>query len=83
MYICMFKDQLIPLGLATEEECLRGNLVDVDVPEELLKAWFQEKIQPEVDYDFETWYKEESVADDMDGFLQLSGFVPREEGVIR
>lgn len=79
MCICIYKDQLIPLGLATEEQCDEGNLVDIDVPEDLLHEWFKRKIEPDVDYGFDRWYKEESVADDMDGFLNWSEFVPNKE----
>lgn len=75
MTICMYRDQLIPFGTATEEDCNYDNLIDFDVPENWLYEWYTEvleKCPKGTGYRrFINWWANESTADDMDGFIEF------------
>ena len=55
-----------------------GNLVDIDVPEDLLRKWYEEHLVPAgvEGKDFEDWFWNYSIADDMDGFFNFTEWRP-------
>lgn len=82
MTIVMYTDLLVGLGYITEDwwdewTWEHGNLVDVDVPEKILKSYYLEKLARDFGYiPFEHWYYEESTADDMDGLFDFTEWRP-------
>ena len=82
MTICMYTDLLVAIGYIAEEwwdkwTAAHGNMVDIDVPEDILRAYYFERLAK--DYDeapFEEWYYEESTADDMDGLFGFTEWRP-------
>ena len=79
MIITMYKDQLVAIGMRKEEDCVRSNMADVDVPEEILRSWYYNRLSELYEGDFEWWYMEESMCDDMDGFFQFTDWRPEEK----
>ena len=55
-----------------------GNLIDIDVPEYLLRKWYEERLVPAgvEGKDFEDWFWNYSIADDMDGFFNFTEWRP-------
>lgn len=79
MLITIYKDQLVSIGMRKEEDCEGCNIVDVDVPEEILRSWYYNRLSELYEGDFEWWYREESMCDDMDGFFQFTDWRPEEK----
>lgn len=82
MTICMYTDLLMNLGYISEKwwdewTWENGNLVDIEVPEEILRAYYNERLAEDFDnIPFEKWYYEESTADDMDGLFAFTEWRP-------
>lgn len=78
----MYTDLLSAIGYITEEwwdewTTAHGNLVDIDVPEDILRAYYFEELAEDFDnIPFEKWYYEESTADDMDGLFGFTEWRP-------
>lgn len=86
MQIGMYADQT---NMFTEEELNRDNWVEVDIPEEILKKWYEvndlaeetsrELKKPIEECTFNDWYKEVSWGGDTDGlwdFAVSNGVTP-------
>lgn len=86
MIVGIYADQT---GKFTEEELNRDNWCEVDIPEEILRMWYEENNladgtawelkKPIEDVTFEDWYNEVSCGDDTDGLYDYSvkhGFAP-------
>lgn len=88
MTICMYTDLLVAIGYITEEwwdewTMAHGNMVDIDVPEDILMAYYFERLAN--DYDdapFEEWYYNLSIADDMDGLFEFTEWRPFLEDIV-
>lgn len=85
MCLCSYMDTVGHItGFFTEDDCWSyGNLVDVDVPEDILNRWYNESGLYD-DIDFETWYYDISTADDAEQFWewnmrQNEPFIPTRE----
>lgn len=82
MIITMYTDNLLEIGFITEDwwdewTLDHGNLVDIDVPEEIVKSYYSEKVAENYgNIPFEHWYYEESTADDMDGLFDFTEWRP-------
>ena len=82
MRICMYTDRLVAIGYITEEwwdewTWDHGNFVDIDIPEDVLRNYYEEKLKNDYgNISFEQWYSEESVADDMDGLFDFTDWRP-------
>jgi len=81
MIITMYKDQLVAIGMRNEEDCMVSNMVDVDVPGEILRSWYYNRLSELYEGDFEYWYRKESMCDDMDGFFQFTDWRPEENDI--
>lgn len=79
MQIGMYADQT---NMFTEEELERDNWVEVDIPEEILKKWYEiNNLAEETSYElkkpieectFEDWYNEICCGDDTDGLWDFA-----------
>ena len=78
-WVCMYRDQLEHEGLL--EEVQDDNLADVEVPDELLTKWYEEKLKSDYQNGFWYWLYRESVADDMDGFFGWTKWRPTKEQI--
>jgi hypothetical protein len=85
----MYANQLVEIGCITEEfwdewteTC--DNLVGIDIPEDLLRKWYEESLVPAgvEGKDFEDWFWNYSIADDMDGFFNFTEWRPRKADVV-
>lgn len=82
MTICMYTDLLVAIGYITEEwwdewTMTHGNMVEIDVPKEILKAYYHDRLERCYDgMSFWRWYAEESIADDMDGLFGYTDWRP-------
>ena len=68
-------------GQYSEDEVLRCNCVRVQIPERIVRFWFEEKAKTNYDWepDFEEWLKVLYICDDTDGLYQFSvqrGYTP-------
>jgi hypothetical protein len=70
-----FDENGYPLGSDT-------NMCEIQVPESLLRKWFEEKLSSNCpDWTFEHWFHEESTADETDGlftWLEDHGYYPED-----
>lgn len=86
MIIGMYADQT---GLFSEEEIMEDNWCELDIPEEILRKWYEvndlaegtayELGKPIEDVTFEDWYNEVSWGGDTDGlfdFAVRNGWTP-------
>lgn len=78
IYVDIYADTT---GQYTEDEVLRYNCVSVQIPERIVRLWFEEKAKPNYDWepDFEEWFKDFYTCDDTDGLYQFSvqcGYTP-------
>lgn len=83
MTLCMYTDQLVDIGYITSEwwdewTWGHGNFIEIDIPEEKLRDWYENRLVPAgvEGNDFEDWFWNYSVADDMDGFFNYSDWRP-------
>jgi len=82
MVMVMYTDLLMNIGYISEEwwdkwTWKHGNMVEIDIPKDLLKAYYLEKLQDQYNgISFWRWYSEESIADDMDGFFEWTEWRP-------
>jgi hypothetical protein len=73
----------------TDEEIAFDNWCEIDIPEEILRKWYEEKDlaeetanelkKPIEDVTFEDWFYEVSQGDDTDGLYRFSvenGYIP-------
>jgi hypothetical protein len=68
-------------GQYTEAEIIRCNCVRVQIPERIVRIWFEEKAKRYYAWrpDFEEWLKVLYICDDTDGLYQFSvqrGYTP-------
>lgn len=82
MKICFAKDTLVPLGYFTTKDCLLENLVDIDVPAPILRAYYERYLKKKIKHDFFKWYREYSVVDDMDDFWSSTCWRPKRKEII-
>lgn len=84
MKICIYADQT---GQYTEDEIYKCNCVVVDIPEEIIREWYErnikecveECIEEGVEPSFENWYKAAYTSDSTDGLYDFAvqrGFTP-------
>lgn len=82
MLMTMYTDKLRDIGYISEEwwdewTWEHGNVVEIDIPKEVLKDYYKAKLQDIYDgMSFWKWYCEESVADDMDGLFDYTDWRP-------
>lgn len=82
MLITMYTDRLVNIGYITPEwwkewTDANGNMIDVDVPSDILKSYYLKKLADKYDYmPFIKWYYEESVAYDMDDLFEFTDWRP-------
>ncbi len=81
MVVVMYTDQLVHIGYITEEwwdefTYRWGNVIEIDIPEDILKSWYKEKLEEKYECSFWKWYCEESIADDMDEFFDFTDWRP-------
>lgn len=82
MKIVMYTDLLWAIGFITEDwwnewTLHHGNMVVIDVPEEILRSYYTEKVAKDYgNIPFDQWYHEESIADDMDGLFEFTEWRP-------
>ena len=82
MITCMYTDKLVDAGLidGNEWEVMTwdyGNFVGVDIPDNILKSYYEEKVKDDYNgMSFGQWYEEESIADDMDGLFDFTDWRP-------
>lgn len=80
--IVIYTDILLDTGYITEEwwdewTWEHGNFVEMSVPENILKDYYEAKVADKYDQmPFEKWYSEESVAEDMDGLFYFTEWRP-------
>jgi hypothetical protein len=78
IYVDIYADTT---GQYTEAEIIRCNCVSVQIPERIVRQWFEEKAKPNYDWgpDFKEWLKDLYTCDDTDGLYQFSvdhGYCP-------
>lgn len=82
MTINMYLDNFLNYDMTTEDEVNFDNCATVHcVPEKLVHDWFDDTITNYKADGFEQWFKEESLLEDFDGFLEYTKHVPKKIGV--
>lgn len=82
MTIVMYTDCIKGIGYISEEwwdewTWENGNLVEIDVPENILRSYYLEELAEDYhNISFEQWYSEEFIADDMDGLFEYTDWRP-------
>jgi len=67
MTITIYRDNLIPYGLCTEEECINeGNLAEIEVPVKKVKFWYNNGLREFYKMSFLEWYYNESCPEDFE-----------------
>lgn len=88
MLVCMYTDNLMDIGYITEEwwdewTYQHGNLVEINVPDNLLKSYYLDKLKDQYNMSFWKWYIEESIAEDMDGLFDYTEWRPFLADIVR
>lgn len=88
MVVVMYTDRLVGIGYITEEwwdefTMRHGNMIEIDVPKDILKEYYKVKLQPDYKCSFWKWYCEESIADDMDDLFEFTDWRPFLVDIVR
>ena len=78
IYVDIYADTT---GQYSEDEVLRCNCVSVQIPEKIVRLWFEEKASERYAWEvtFEEWLRDYYTCDDTDGLYQFSvehGYTP-------
>ena len=78
IYVDIYADST---GQYSEDEVFRCNCVSVQVPERIVKLWFEEEVEAAYEWriTFDEWLRDYYTCDDTDGLYQFSvehGYCP-------
>lgn len=81
MFCCCYLDNLVNIGYISEKDWddvsnRFDNTIEIDVPEDLLRQYYEEKLKDKYNMDFNNWYYDESICDDFDGLFGFRGWTP-------
>ena len=81
MEVCMYMDCLMSCGYISREDWDAvsgrfGNLIEVNVPKQILSRYYKEKLKEKYNTSFWAWYCNESIVDDFDELIGFNGWYP-------